>query len=55
MVKKRTKRQNRQAEKTRRQMSAAAKRDKPVKDLLKRTLGGMAKEDKTKKPGNGNR
>lgn len=54
-MKKRSKKANKRADKTRKQMSAAKKRDKPVKDLLKRTLGGMAAEDRSKKPGNGSR
>jgi hypothetical protein len=44
MAKKRTKKQNRAADRTRKSMSAAKKRDKPIKDLLKRTLGKMGQE-----------
>ena len=44
MAKKRTKKQNIAADKKRKQMAAAKKRDKPIKDLLERTLGQMGKE-----------
>jgi len=38
MAKKRTKKQNRAADKKRKQMSKAKARNKPIRDLLRRTL-----------------
>jgi hypothetical protein len=41
---KRSKKQNRRADKKRKEMSKAVKRNKPIIDKLKRTLGTMGKE-----------
>jgi hypothetical protein len=44
MAKKKTKKANRRADKKRKEMAAAVKRNKPIIDKLKRALGQMGKE-----------